>query len=100
MLLLPKHNTTLLYSSHKTQQSKLTKLLLLTNGRLVPCPLFCFLLLPCALWELWRLNSRQLRKLTPAAFAFLTSSHGSKKFLIRSRAGARREGHKVMSRGN
>lgn len=67
------------------------KLLLLTNGRLVPCLLFCFLLLPFTLFEFQCFNSLQLQKLKPAAFAILASSNGSKKFLISSRAGARRK---------
>lgn len=43
----------------------------------------------------------QMLQLTkPAAFTILANSDGSKKFLISSRAGAGREGHKVKSRGN
>lgn len=62
----------------------------------VPCLLFCFLLLPFTLCEFWWFNSLQLQKLKPAAFAILVSSNGSKKFLISSRAGARKrraQGH-------
>lgn len=46
----------------------------------------------------WCFNSLQLQELKPAAFAILASSNGSNKFLISSRAGARRktgpQGHK------
>lgn len=75
------------YSSHKMQQSKLTRLLLLTNGN----TLFASDFLPLSLCEFWCSSSLQLQTLKAAAFAILANSDDSRKFLICPRAGTRRK---------
>lgn len=79
------------YNTHKMQQSKLTMLLLLTNGKSVLYLLFDFLLLSLTLCEFWCSSSLQLQTLKAAVFDILANSNDSRKFLICPRAGTRRK---------
>lgn len=97
MLLLSKCNKTAL-TSQRDAAIQIYKVTAAEKWK--TCSLLPILFFAPTILRVQMLQLTKAEKLKPAAFTILANSDGSKKFLISSRAGAGREGHKVKSRGN